>query len=117
LFGGLAIPRHRPPIVLWHALTLVVQDAKGELGIGIALFGGLAIPRHRCRVVSAHTPTPSVQNAKAVLSSAIALFRKRAQQLQRRCIVASVVGGSPILERSGHRRRSGKYDHKQKQLQ
>src|SRR6266436_9590043 len=99
LLGGLAEPLQRLHVILRHTLPGGVHDADVVLAVGKTLLGGLAEPRQRLRVILRYAPAVKVHDPEVVLGGGMALVGQRTKKPKRRRIVATIVGGHPVLKR------------------
>src|SRR5690348_6229792 len=108
MIGGKAIPQCGLGIVWRHASrtvrltwdTLGVHDAKIKLRDGVVLFCGFAVPLDRLGVASQHTLAAFVHDAELELRVRVPLVSQRLPQPERCCVVAAVIHGNSILERT-----------------
>ena len=100
LLGGLAIPLYRLGVVLREALSVLVHEAKFDLGFGIPLLCGQAIPLRSFVVVLRDAFTNPVHATNYELEKSIALLGEWTPFLQSRLIVAPLIGCQAFIEAS-----------------
>src|SRR5262249_2840322 len=111
MIGGKPIPKCGLRIVWRHALG--VHDANIKLRDGVVVFSGFAVPLDRLGVASQHTLAALEHDAEMELRVRIPSFGQQMPEPERCCVVAALIRGNGILERTSTGGSSYSHQHNQ----